>query len=450
MEYFSPFSSGVTWLGFANVFFVLAIPILGLCLMFARALFGTRTPAWLRTGLGLFWTVNLISAIALLIFGIKDYRQGGTVTKTIDLSGLTSDTLRVEAISRSSSNGESFWWFGEEGDVRFSDGKVEIDDLIEIRVRRSDNGTFKCTQIIRARGASSREAVENAEDIDFPAVLSGNTLRVPTTFGIPQGKKWRGQHIRLNIDVPVGKSIVFDDKIYRHAAADMDEYSDDNDRNYISRSPEQVFRMTNGGLVCTSCPQFGDRDYKSRDEYYEHFILEGDFETEIRKADEFRIRIEGPTDAIEKIRTGNKLTLNKKGDATGVKVIIESSVLTSLFADNTGDITIRGFEEGDASITLKGANRVKAYLDVSDQFNVSLSGKCSLELVGEGGQLDANLNDGATLEAASWRARDVEITASGNAQARVFAKEAARVISDGGSKVTVEGGAKVRNMRYEN
>jgi phage shock protein PspC (stress-responsive transcriptional regulator) len=450
MEYFSPFSSGVTWLGFANVFFVLAIPILGLCLMFARALFGTRTPAWLRTGLGLFWTVNLISAIALLIFGIKDYRQGGTVTKTIDLSGLTSDTLRVEAISRSSSNGESFWWFGEEGDVRFSDGKVEIDDLIEIRVRRSDNGTFKCTQIIRARGASSREAVENAEDIDFPTGLSGNTLRVPTSFGIPQGKKWRGQYIRLNIDVPVGKSIVFDDKIYRHAAADMDEYSDDNDRNYISRSPEQVFRMTNGGLVCTSCPQFGDRDYKSRDEYYEHFILEGDFETEIRKADEFRIRIEGPTDAIEKIRTGNKLTLNKKGDATGVKVIIESSVLTSLFADNTGDITIRGFEEGDASITLKGANRVKAYLDVSDQFNVSLSGKCSLELVGEGGQLDANLNDGATLEAASWRARDVEITASGNAQARVFAKEAARVISDGGSKVTVEGGAKVRNMRYEN
>jgi len=93
---------------------------------------------------------------------------------------------------------------------------------------------------------------------------------------------------------------------------------------------------------------------------------------------------------------------------------------------------------------------LKAYIDVSNQFNVSLSGKCSLELVGEGGQMDANLNDGATLEAANWRARDVEVTASNSSQARVFAKDDALVISDSGSKVTVEGGAKVRNTRYEN
>ncbi len=449
LEYFSPFSSGVTWLGFANVFFVLGIPILGLCLMFARALFKVRAPAWLSTGLGLFWTVNLISAFALLSFGVKDYRQGSTVTKTVDLSSLTSDTLRVEAIRPSGTEGETFWWFGDEDGVHFGDGKIEIDDLVEIRVRRSDDGTFKCTQITRARGATSRDATTNAEEIEFPIATSGNVLRVPTSFGIPQGKKWRGQHIRLNIDVPVGKSIVFDDKIYRLAAADMDEYSDDNDRNSISRSPEKVFRMTSGGLICTSCPQFGDRDYDS-DEYYEHFIFEGNFETEMRKGDEFKLRIEGPAGAIEKIRTGNKLTLSKKGDATGVKVIIETPAFTSLFADNAGDITIRGFEEGDASITVKGASRVKAYVDVSDQFNISLSGKCSLELVGEGGQLDVTMNDGAALEATTWRARDVEITASNASNARVFAKDDALVIADATSKVTVEGGAKVRNTRYEN
>ena len=65
----------------------------------------------------------------------------------------------------------------------------------------------------------------------------------------------------------------------------------------------------------------------------------------MRKGNEFKIRIEGPADAIEKIRTGKKLTLSKKGDATGVKVYIESPVFTSLVADNTGDITMRGFEE---------------------------------------------------------------------------------------------------------
>lgn len=449
VDYFSPYSSGATWLGFANLFFLFGIPILGLCLMFARALFKVRTPGWLNAGLGLFWVVNLISVGVLAGFAAKSYRSSGTVTKTIDLSGIGSDTLRVVGINAPSSNGDNYLWFDEGDGVRFGDNRMEISNLVEIRVRRSDSGNFQCVQNITARGTSRSEALSNAEQTDFAISGSGNVLRVPTSYSIARGQKWRGQHIRLNIDLPVGKYIVFDDKIYRRAAADMDEYADGNDRNYISRSPDRVFRMTGKGLLCTSCPQFGDREYRS-DEYYENFIFEGDFEIEMSRANDFSISIEGPADAIEKIRTDKKLILSKKGNAAGVKVVIKTPVLTSLIADQTGNITIRGFEEGDASISVKGDNRLKAYIDVSDQFDVSLSGKCSLELVGKGGQLDVNLNDGATLEAASWQANDVEITASNNSKARVFAKDDALVISDGGSTVTVEGGAKVRNTRYEN
>lgn len=449
VDYFSPFSSGVTWLGFANLFFLLGLPVLGLSLMFGRALFKVRTPGWLSISLGLFWTVNLISVIFLTGFAVKNYRQGGSVTKPIDLTGMSSDTLRVEGIELGESGSESYWLFGNNEGIRMSDNRVEIEDLVQIRVRRSESGSFKCSQIVRARGSSSSEAIANAEDTEFAATIRGNVLSVPTSFGISQGQKWRGQHILINIDVPVGKSVVFDEKIYRRAAADMDEYANDEDHNYISRSPEKVFRMTSSGLVCSSCPQFGDRDYSS-EEYYENFILEGDFETEMRKGDNFKVRIEGPADAIEKIRTGRKLTLSKKGDVKGVKVYIESPVFTSLIADNTGDITIRGFEEGDASITVKGSSRVKAYIDVSNLLNVSLAGKCSLELVGDGDRIDATLNDGATLESMNWRANNVEITASGGSNARIYAKNDALVISDGNSQVKVEGGARIRNTRYEN
>jgi hypothetical protein len=92
---------------------------------------------------------------------------------------------------------------------------------------------------------------------------------------------------------------------------------------------------------------------------------------------------------------------------------------------------------------------VKAYIDVSQQLDVSLMGKCSLELVGEGGQMDATLSDGATLESVNWRARDVEISASGGSNARVYAKDDALVISENDSQVKVEGGARVRKTRYE-
>lgn len=449
VDYFSPYSNGITWLAFANLFFLLAIPILGLTLTFSRALFKVRTPGWLSAGLGIFWTINLISAIFLTGGAVKNYRQGGSVNKTIDLSGINSDTLRVEGILMGESDEASHWWFGENDGIRIRGSRIEITDLVEVRIRRSDSGNFKCVQTISARGSSNYDAVTNAEDTEFSIVNEGNVLKIPTSLGIAQGKKWRGQHVRINIDVPVGKSIVFDDKIYNNAGADLDEYADDNDRNYISRSPEKIFRMTSNGLICASCPQFGDREYSS-EEYYEHFILEGEFETEMRKGDEFKIRFEGPDGAVEKIRTGKKLTLSKKGNATGVKVFIESPVFTSLVADNTGNITIRGFEEGDASITVKGNNRVKAYIDVSDLLTVSLTGKCSLELVGDGNRMDAGLNDGATLESMNWRANNIEVTASGNSNARVHSKDDALIISESNSQVKVEGGARIRNTRYEN
>ena len=450
VDYFSPYSSGLTWLGFANAFFLFGIPVFGLCLLFVRALFKIRTPGWLRAGLGFFWTVNLITAIFLVAFAAKGYRQGGTFTKEIDLSNLTSDTLRVEAAEAGRSDYGSYWWFDGDDGLRVDDNRLEFKGLIDIRVRKSDDGKVKCTQIIRARGRTSGDAAENAEKTEFPVTLSGNKLIVPTSFGIMRGQKWRGQHIRLFIDLPVGKSIVFDNKIYSYAGADLDEYADDNDRQYISRRPDKVFRMTNRGLICSECPQFGDQGYNS-DEYYEHFILEGKFDTEIRKGNDFKLTIEGPSDAIQKIRTGNKLTLTTRGAAGNgtIKVYIETPNVTSLYADDTGDVTLRGFEETEASISAKGSSHIKAYLDVDQGLNVSLSGKAFLELVGEGDYLDAGLSEGATLESIGWRAERVEITASEASRARVYAKQDALVISDGNSDVKVEGGAKIRNTRYE-
>ncbi|MBK7939649.1 MAG: DUF2807 domain-containing protein [Lewinellaceae bacterium] len=450
VDYFSPYSNGLTWLGFANAFFLLGIPVIGLCLVFVRALFKVRTPGWLSGALGVFWFLNLITAVFLIGFAAKGYRQGGTMSKEIDLSGLRSDTLRVEAADLGAS-GESYWWFDGEDGLSIEDNQLRFKGLIDVRVRKSETGDFKCTQIIRARGTSINDAVANAAKTEFPVTVSGNALQIPTSFGIQRGQKWRGQHVRLNIDIPVGKSVIFDNKIYRYAGADLNDYAEDNDRQYISNRPEKVFRMTNRGLICSECPQFGDNDYQGN-EYYEHFILEGKIDAEIRQGNDFKLKIEGPADAIQKIRTGNKLTLTTKGTSGNgtVKVYIETPVITSVYADDTGEVTIRGFEEGEASISAKGNSQIKAYIDVSSDLSITLSGKSSLELVGKGSYLDASLSDGATLEALGWRSSRVEVTASSSSKGRVYAKDDALIISDGSSEVKVEGGARIRNARYEN
>ncbi len=455
LEYFSPFSAGWTWFGVINLFFLLGIPAIALVLFFSRILFKTRTPGWVnRTLTGLF-ILSVITAFSMLPFGIKEYSQSGSISKNIDLSALRNDTLRVEAVADllgGRYHNQNDFNFEEDG-IRIDDNGMLMRCPLEIRVIPSRDEAYHCTQIIKSQGSSSLSAQENADRVGYSATFSGNSLQVPTAYSVAKGEKWRGQRVRINIEVPVGKSITFDENIHEYAGADLDEYDDVNDNNYISRRPGKVFRMGNKGLVCADCPNMGDKGYRS-DRNYENFILEGDFTTEIRQGDDFRVEIEGPNgekDKVQKIQTGDKITFTTNGKTTNgaVKIMIQTPTFTSLHADNTGEITIRGFDEGQSSITASGNSKIKAYIDASNELNIALSGKASLDLTGKGNFIDASLSDNSVLEATNWTADRVEVSASDNARARVFAKDDALVISTGQSTVRVDGGANVRNRREE-
>lgn len=455
VEYFSPFSSGWTWFGILNLFFLLGIPAIALVLFFSRLLFKTRTPSWVNGTLTGLFILSVITGFAMLPFGIKEYSQSGSISKEIDLSELRTDTLRVEAVADllgGRYHNHNDFNFDEDG-IRINEEGMEMRCPLEIRVNPSRDGQYHCTQIIKSQGSSSLAAQENANRVGYSAGFSGNALRVPTAYKVAKGEKWRGQRVRINIEVPVGKSITFDEAIHEYAGADLDEYDDVNDNNYISRRPGKVFRMGNKGLVCTDCPNMGDKDYRS-DRSYERFILEGDFVTEIRQGDEFRVEIEGPAsekDKIQKIQTGDKITFTTNGKITNgaVRVFIQTNTFTSLHADNAGEITIRGFNEGQASITASGNSRIKAYIDVSNEFDIALSDKAALDLTGKGNDLEVSLTDEAVLEATNWTADRVDVTASDKARARIFAKDDALVLSTGESSVRVDGGARVRNKREE-
>ncbi|MBL7827172.1 MAG: PspC domain-containing protein [Saprospiraceae bacterium] len=444
VDYFSPFSGWVTWLGFANLFFLIGLPLAGLAMFFSRLLFKTRTPSWAGASMTFFWVINLVSAFALSSIAAREYRRSSTLSKNIDLSGITSDTIRIEGIRIDNDYTENF----RDSKIFIDGWELEMNENIDIRVRRSNSGKFECTQSVTSRGRSREDALENANQTLFSIETADNKLRVPTGYAIQKGKKWKGQYIKVYIGVPDGKYIVFDNNIYYRAGAEMDEYADDNDGNYISRRPNQVFQMTRQGLVCTECPHLGDRNYRS-ERHYERFILEGDLKAEIMKGDEFRVRIEGDSKLVESVTTGEKITFTTNGKITNgaVRVIIETPVFTSLYALKTDEIVIRGFDEGQASITAREGSKIKAYLDVRDHLDIVLSGKSSLDLTGEGDDMDVNLTDGATLEAANWRANDAVISASDGSKARVYVKHNATIIGDATNNVRVDGGAEIKHTR---
>lgn len=446
LDYLSPLSGGMNYLGFANFFFVFGIPIIGLCLFFARLLFGVRTPGWATASLSVFWTINLFSGIVLLGLATKDFRQSSTLTRTMDLSGFKSDTIRLEWAGNPAGN-SSHDIFGD--DVILGNDRLELNDMVDIRVRRSDSGRFECLQNVTARGKTNADAMDNATKTEFNVVLEGNTLRIPTFFGIPKGQKWRAQNIRLTISVPEGKYIVFGEKI-NNRVHDVD-YADNDGDYYVSDYPNRLYRMTETGLTCADCPAFGERDYRGG-RTFENFILEGDLTAEINDGDDFIFRIEGaPADRelVKTIRTGDKITFTTNGKSTGgrVKVYIETPTFTSLYADNTGQITIRGFDEGRASISARGNSKIKSIMDVSENLELLLIGPAQAELTGKGGNIKATLTEGATLESASYRANEANISVKDGSKARVYVNTVAWVKKDATSEVKVDGDGVVESAK---
>jgi phage shock protein PspC (stress-responsive transcriptional regulator) len=448
LDYVSPFNTSATFYGLFNLFFILGIPVVLLCLLFIRLLFKTRFPRWVAPALLVFWVLNLVSGAVMAGVGVKHFSQSAEVSKNVDLAGIPSDTLRLEWAGEKPNGETQPRWFHRR-EIHLDQEGLVLGDMVDIEIRRSRSGRFEYSQTIEAHGSTYEEALDNAGRTEFAVEQDGNTLRIPIHYAIPKGGKWRAQEVNITIGVPEGKSIVvgkvLSDRI-RHS-----DYSETEDNDYYMFDyPDRVFHMTDDGLVCADCPKFGEKEYHGG-RYYENFILEGNFNTEIREGNNFRISFEGAPNAkdlVKSIRTGNKLTLTTDGKElpSDVRVIIETPVFTDLIADDAGEVILRGFDEGQASITARGKTRIKAYLD-SRTLDVSLSGPCSLDLTGSGHRLDATLSEGATLEASKWRGQDVEVTASDNSRARVFAEGDALIRSDASSEVKVEGDARVRKGR---
>ncbi|TNE53449.1 MAG: PspC domain-containing protein [Bacteroidetes bacterium] len=443
--YFSPLSTGATYLGFINAFFIISIPIIALVLWLSRTIFSYKAPAWLGSGMVVLLVLNVISFFLLASLGATKYREGGSISKNLDLSGVYSDTLRVE-LAGSGDTGD--YWFADGDGFAIGDDRLKFNEMVRINIRKSASGRFECVQSIRARGATSGEAVNNAEQTLYNIAVEGNILRLPSGYAIPKGEKWKVQEVRLTIGVPEGKSIMFG-KVINRQVRDVD-YADPSHDYSVRNSPGKAFRMTDRGLVCGDCPQFGDSDYRSG-RYYEKFILEGNFETEIIDGDKFSISFEGPQnerDAVETIRSGDNLTLTTRGKTLGgsLRCIIRTPVFTSLYADHTGNVTIRGFREGRASITAKGPVTIRGFFD-SRELNMTLSEQSRAELVGNGDNLEATLSDGATLEASGWRTSRADISASGASTVKAQVNDRARIKSDETSSIKIEGNARVEEKQ---
>jgi len=236
-------SGGDFWMSVFGSVLLIGIPFLALLFAGFTLLFNTRLPKYTGLAMAGAWVLGIIlTSIGGMRTGM-DFTKESSVSEVQTLSHVAHDTfyfdiLDDKQIVKRSKHNRAYDEF-----FKMRDGELTIDG-IEVDVLRS-NTTYPEIEIIKgARGRSFEIADERAENINFSVVHDSNVIKINPYFNIDVEDKWRNQNVKVNLYLPVGKTI-FIPKSYKYLIYDIQNYHDTYDRNMV----ELYWTMTDSGLV---------------------------------------------------------------------------------------------------------------------------------------------------------------------------------------------------------
>jgi phage shock protein PspC (stress-responsive transcriptional regulator) len=204
------------------------IPILAILYGLFKAIFKFKTR---DRGLGMsalaLWVLALITTITLVVVEAKGFSKSDTISTTISLDELTSDTLfvsmdknmigKLKGEDRLEINDK--WYIFEEENMIYGEVRLDIEksrsDKVEMRIEKE------------SRGTNEYEAQELAGNISYSYKVENNVLVLDPYFHVDMDDKWRFQNIDITIYLPEGKAVNLDKSTsqYLDGIYNLDHYS---------------------------------------------------------------------------------------------------------------------------------------------------------------------------------------------------------------------------------
>ena len=160
---------------------------------------------------------------------------------------ISVDTVKIS--NKQSQYEETLMSFG---DLMLGD-KYLISDNVYLKVIPAASGNIEVLTKRISRGKNMDEALQFAHSIVHNTQIEGNRISYESILRIPEGAKWRDQRLELELKIPQGKYITFEDNPGRHAYLPFEDKS--LRRSYYYKLKGKTFKMGTQGLICTNCPE---------------------------------------------------------------------------------------------------------------------------------------------------------------------------------------------------
>jgi hypothetical protein len=273
---FMPDGSWIQTYAWGTLILFIFVPVVAIIIWLVRTIAGIKSRNhYIAYTLGTLWTLGWVSVILLATSITKQFKRSGQIRSDVTLVQPSTGKMQVEFKDAEGKYYPMDLNFSFDDNDNEDESPIRLsaseDSLlignISVRLSKSIDSNFHVSTIKRARSSSSKEAELIAEEISFPVSQSDSILTFPISFPISNKTKFRNQHVRVEIEVPVGKEIFISNRANNLMSyslrtnkdgltVDWDEYEND---NYLWR-PGVWYIMTERGVEKKYKDQFDDQE----------------------------------------------------------------------------------------------------------------------------------------------------------------------------------------------
>ncbi|MFL5741658.1 MAG: PspC domain-containing protein [Flavisolibacter sp.] len=208
----SPMQKFLAW---GTLLFFLVVPVLGfmtwLVRRVVRARSRSRNLSWVFGGL---WSIGWICAILFAISIAKDLRvHDHTEATEIPISQPAADKMIVRVNEPEIRYSGNMWWIHADNTGWDISEDVMKYNNVRIIIDKSDDSLYHLRETKYSLGQSLSDAQNRASKIGFNVSSQDSILNLGSGITIDKDSKFRGQALTLDLYVPVGKKIRFDESI---------------------------------------------------------------------------------------------------------------------------------------------------------------------------------------------------------------------------------------------
>jgi phage shock protein PspC (stress-responsive transcriptional regulator) len=415
-------------------FVVILIPSLGILLsgasILAKRSFFNSAVGWSMLGLFIMGVLLLSFTVPKMIYSFKEEGEYKT-EKIFDLKGKTPILKMSE---------------------------VGLDDynMTDLTIKGYDGKEIKLVQRFRAQGTTRKNGAENAQMVDYKVVQQDSVITFDSNMTFKKEAKFRAQRLDMELFIPIGKTFVIEEELWRLIDNNHWDYDGYRDSNF-----DKTWKMTDHGFECVNCTEPTEtKAIQLKDQYgltdFNEIEMTGIFDLLIQQGDVYSVQLEGDKREKKKYevsasgetleiryRSRNKNFWNKGFNTDDkVKITITLPNLRKLKVKGAGELRVRGFDEEDMEIELLGALVGDADIKARN-LTIDLAGPMVFELDGEGNFLQAEVTKMSQLKASQYRVEHAVVEAKEMGRARVNASNTVEIDTDMVSSVKYQGSPEV-------